>query len=125
MSAHLLKKTLLVGAVIVLAVLAGLGWARYLLLHMHVALGEEQIGYFVEAVNEAKAKGIPEEIPGYIHAVTNYYPAGTKQRAGSHVDQMVEKARSLAIQELTQQETIFDLKKAAGQTNGTPKSDNF
>ena len=69
-------------------------------LHVHVALGEEQTQMFEECRTQALQSSDPKKIAGLIQAAIIYYPTGTKQTVGSHVDRMVERSRQLAIDDM-------------------------
>jgi len=78
-----------------------------------VALGEEQIRYFSECLDEAIAKDRAADVPAYVFGVTNYYPSGTKQQPGSLVDHMVEQARDIALKGLERQEMLMRIKETS------------
>ena len=69
-------------------------------MRVRAALAEEQTRYFEECVEKAARETSPKEVAEYIEAVQNYYRSGTKQKTGSHLDQMVERARKHSITEL-------------------------
>jgi hypothetical protein len=88
------------GLSLVWLVLAGYCFARWGLLHVQVALGEEQTQMFEQCRAQALQSSDPTRITGLIQAARIYYPSGTKQAVGSHVDRMVERSRSLAIDDM-------------------------
>ena len=98
-----IKITLWIGTIAGVVVFASIGWCAYLSLRVRVALAEEQTRYFEEAVQAANQQGSVGELASFVNAITNYYPSGTRQRACSHLDLMVERARSNAIERIVQQ----------------------
>ena len=90
----------LAGLSLVWLVLAGYCFVRWGLLRVHVALGEEQTQMFEECRTQALQSSDPKKITGLIQAAIIYYPSGTKQVVGSHVDRMVERSRQLAIDDM-------------------------
>jgi hypothetical protein len=87
-------------AIVLLAVAGCIGWWKYLDVRIHAALAEEQTRFFDEALQQAAQHKTTEQIAADIEAVRIYYPSGTKQRTGSHLDQMVERVRAHAIKQL-------------------------
>jgi hypothetical protein len=79
---------------------AGYCFVRWGVLHVQVALGEEQTQMFEECRTQALQSSDPKKIAGFIQAAIIYYPSGTKQSTGSHVDRMVERSRELAIDDM-------------------------
>ena len=79
---------------------AGYWFVRWGYLRVQVALGEEQARMFEECRIEALRSSAPERIVDYIQGAIDYYPSGTKQRVGSHVDRMVELSRQAAIRDM-------------------------
>jgi len=55
---------------------------------------------FEECRSQALQSSDPKKIAGFIQAAIIYYPSGTKQSTGSHVDRMVERSRQLAIDDM-------------------------
>jgi hypothetical protein len=80
--------------------LAGYWFVRHGWLRVQAALAEEQTLYFEEAMEKGLQSSRPEDIVGYMNGIMNYYPTGTKQTTGSHLDHMVERARRLAVDDL-------------------------
>jgi hypothetical protein len=93
---HYLKGILAVGVFL----FALLGWWRYLEIRMHAALAEEQTLFFEESLGEGLKRQNAAEVLKFIDAIRIYYPTGSKQKAGTHLDLMVERARSNAISQL-------------------------
>ena len=82
---------------------AGYWFVRWGLLRVQVALGEEQTQMFEECRTQALQSSDPKRIAGLIQAAIIYYPSGTKQSIGSHVDRLVERSRHLAIDDMIAQ----------------------
>jgi len=65
---------------------------------VRTALADEQTSLFEEMRRKAEeAEGTDLAALEY---VLNYYPSGTKQAAGSHLDRVVERARRGAVREI-------------------------
>jgi len=79
---------------------AGYWFVRWGYLRLQVALGEEQTQMFDECRIQALQSSQPERIAGLMQAVIIYYPSGSKQTAGSHLDRMVERSRQAAIRDM-------------------------
>lgn len=90
-------------AIVLLVVVAGIAWWKYLDIRIRAALAEEQTQFFDEMVQQAAQRKTAKEIAADIEAVKIYYPSGSKQRTGSHLDRIVERARSHAITKLEEQ----------------------
>ena len=80
--------------------LAGYWFVRHGWLHVQGALAEEQTLYFEEARDKALQSTRPEEIAQCIKGTLTYYPSGSKQTCGSHLDRMVERARRLTVDDM-------------------------
>lgn len=85
---------------LLLAVLLGWQSWKYIRLRVEVALAEEQVRTFDEARIKALNSDVVTEAAGLLDYVQYYYPSGSKQRIGSHLDRMVELARTNASQEI-------------------------
>jgi hypothetical protein len=104
------RSTWILAALLVLALaLAGYWFVRHGWLHVQAALGEEQTLYFEQARDKALQSSRPEDIVPCIEGTLNYYPSGSKQTTGSHLDRMVERARRLAVDDM-----IGQLKRKTG-----------
>ena len=123
----------ILGTLLVLSIaLAGYWFVRDGWLRVQVALAEDQTLYFEEVRDRAMATSRPEEIVRCIESTLNYYPSGSKQTTGSHLDRMVERARRLAVDDMVRElrnKTGLDLGSDAqkwierfGQTSGLPVS---
>jgi hypothetical protein len=81
-----------------LGVTALAGWQKFLSIRVRVALAEEQTRYFSEACAEAARSGVSAaRIRELMEGVVAYYPSGSKQVRGSHLDTLVERARGQAL----------------------------
>lgn len=85
--------------VVSLVALGCVGWWKFLDLRMRAALAEEQIRYFSEVVEQAAADP-GTNIQLYVEGINNYYPSGSKQKAGSQLDAIVERCRTKAMEEI-------------------------
>lgn len=83
----------------------GLGAAflavQHAALTAHVMLAEEQVRFFEEMKSKATPCTDPRGLCGYLGAVVQYYPSGTKQASGSRLDRIVETARRNAVAAIT------------------------
>ena len=77
-----------------------LGWWRQSVIYLQVALAEEQTRFFQEAQVEGLARRTPKEAREFMEAIRIYYPSGSKQKTGTRLDMVVERARSNAISQL-------------------------
>jgi hypothetical protein len=87
-------------AFVLLIIVAVAGWWKFLDIRIRAALAEEQTQFFDEMVQQSAQRKTAEEITSDIEAIKVYYPSGSKQRTGSHLDRMVERARTNAIGKL-------------------------
>jgi len=86
--------------VILLVILSGvllLQSYRLWSLHLQVAQAEEQIFFFEETQALLPKQKTSADVEELIAAVERYYPSGTKQKTGSHLDRIVEAARKRTI----------------------------
>ena len=79
-----------------LLVLYGCLYWSYGWLKIRVAFASEQTHIFDEMRIRA-LQSDPTGAAGCLEYVVNYYPSGTKQEAGSRLDGMVERERTIAI----------------------------
>ena len=99
----------LVGFVaLLLAILLGWQSWNYVRLKIEVVFAEEQTQIFQD-MREQALGGSPSGAAESLAYVVNYYPSGSKQREGSRLDRVVERARAA-----TEREIISNLSKAAG-----------
>ena len=94
------RTTVFIGCWVLSLIFGVGGWVKFLDLRIRVALAEEQTRYCEETLRQAGEQPSSVGVSDYIHAIELYYPSGTKQRVGSHVDLMVERARSNSIYQL-------------------------
>jgi hypothetical protein len=95
------RSSWILAALLVLSLaLAGYWFVRQGWLRVQAALAEEQTLYFEEARDKALQSSRPEDIVQCVEGTLNYYPSGSKQTTGSHLDQMVERARRLAVDDM-------------------------
>lgn len=102
----------LVAAVVLLAAVSlwlfwELEWLR-----VRVAFAAEQTAIFEEMRTRA-LRSEPAEAAGCLEYVVNYYASGTKQEAGSRLDQIVERERARTVQDI-----IGHLRSSTGQDLG-------
>jgi hypothetical protein len=79
---------------------------------IRIAFAEEQTAIFDEMRDKARDAS-PSQAIGYLEYALNYYPSGTKQVAGSRLDQVVERARGNAVREM-----IVALRQKSGKDLG-------
>lgn len=89
------------------------GWFNYIVLHARACLASDQTSYFAEMVEIAVQKAAtPKALDEYIEGVKNYYPSGTKQKVGSPLDVIVERARSQAVSQLDRQKATLMIRES-------------
>lgn len=72
-------------------------FVRHAMLTVRVMFAREQIRIIADMMEETRQKPISDE---YLDYAKNYYPSGSKQVAGSRLDEIVEQYRSLAVAEI-------------------------
>ena len=77
---------------LLLAILLSWQSWNYVRLRVEVAFAEEQTRIFAEARSKALESSVTEAAELLDH-IQYYYPSGSKQRAGSHLDRIVERDR--------------------------------
>ncbi len=103
-SEDFLSRRMLCGALlIVTASLAIWCFVSLAITSIHILFADDQTEYFAqmaELAEESLRRSPPSvrDAESYIEAIRVYYPTGTKQVTGSHLDRLVERARSLAVQ---------------------------
>lgn len=100
-----------VASVILLIVIAALA-LRLWTLEIRVTMAHEQIQLFDE-MHQRAIRGSASGIADSMRYVVSYYPSGTKQIAGSLLDQIVEQARAATIRE-----SIDHLRRITGEDLG-------
>lgn len=104
----------LVGFVaLLLAILLGWQSWNYVRLKIEVVFAEEQTQIFQD-MREQALGGSPSGAAESLAYVVNYYPSGSKQREGSRLDRVVERARAA-----TEREIISNLRQTTGEDLGT------
>lgn len=83
-----------------------------MVLGVRIAFANEQTREFADMRDKAFQSG-PHDAVDYMIYVQGYYPSGTKQIAGSQLDQIVERARAAAIDAI-----IEHLKETTGEDYG-------
>jgi hypothetical protein len=108
------RLTIALGVVCVgLLILSGCLFWSYGWLKIQVAFASEQTQIF----DDMRAKALQSEAAGAagcLEYVASYYPSGSKQDAGSRLDQMVERERTLAERDI-----IAFLRTKTGEDLGT------
>lgn len=97
---------------ILCAILACYLAMQYFTLLLRATHAEEQVAIFVDMRNKALETD-PREAVGYLEYAVNYYPSGTKQIPGTHLDSIVEQIRAEMIQRM-----IDDLREKTGSDLG-------
>ncbi len=87
-----------------LACLALVGVAGYFFIRwtdqlVGIEFAEEQTRIFEDMRRQSRDMTVPEAVRSLNYVVT-YYPSGSKQRSGSKLDRIVERARASAIREI-------------------------
>src|SRR4051794_5157523 len=85
-------------AALLAALAAWLAW-ELAWLRIEVAFAEEQTAIF-EKMRARAVRSDAAEAAGCLAYVVSYYPSGTKQRQGSRLDRVVERARARAVAEI-------------------------
>ena len=84
---------------LLLAILLGWQSWNYARLKIEVTFAEEQTRIF-EDMREQASSGSSNGAVESLAYVVNYYPSGSKQREGSPLDRVVERARAAAVREI-------------------------
>ncbi len=95
-----------------LLVLCGMMFWELAELKIRMIMAREQAGYS-EDMRLMAFKGDPYKATDYLNGAVQYYPSGTKQITGSHLDFLVEQIRANAVREI-----IADLKTKTGEDLG-------
>lgn len=79
-----------------IVLLIGCGWllVENVELSLQASFADDQTQIFQQMCDEALKSDDPNQVAGYLDYVVNYYPSGTKQRSGSHLDSLVERHRT-------------------------------
>ena len=97
---------------LLLAILLGWQSWNYVRVKIEVAVAEEQTRIFEDMRNQALGAS-PTGAAESLAYVVNYYPTGTKQREGSRLDRVVERARAATVREI-----ISELRQKTGEDLG-------
>jgi hypothetical protein len=84
---------------LLLAILLGWQSWAFVQLKVEVAFAEDQTRTFDDMRQQASGDSASAAAESLAY-VMNYYPSGTKQREGSRLDRMVERARTAATREI-------------------------
>jgi NhaP-type Na+/H+ or K+/H+ antiporter len=98
--------------IIIFSVLLGVLSVKHFVLSIRVAFADDQTAIF----EEMRAKAMHADFPNvvdYLEYTAHYYPSGTKQVQGSHLDRLVERARQSAVAAI-----ISYLRQKSGQDLG-------
>ncbi len=69
-------------------------------LHFGAMFADEQTELFDQMRSYALNSTTPSEIAGFLQYIVHYYPSGTKQRAGSRLDRVVERHRAAVVRDI-------------------------
>lgn len=97
----------------VLLVSGGFLFRSYGYLYLQATFADEQTQLFNEMRTQALQSTAPPEIAGLLKHVVIYYPSGSKQRAGSKLDRVVERHRTAVVRDI-----IEHLRRTTGQNLG-------
>ncbi len=98
-AAAMKSRIVLASALLIAVFAAGYWFVELQILHLRCAFALDQVTIFREMCS--KAQGAPPgDVVGYLEYVVGYYPSGSKQLAGSALDEIVESARDSSIREL-------------------------
>ncbi|MEX0642490.1 MAG: hypothetical protein WD468_07305 [Pirellulales bacterium] len=104
-----MRRTTIALTAFVLILIFLTAWAefRYVMLAVRTAFAEEQTEIFDEMVAKTSVSldKSPPEVAGairFLQYARDYYPSGTKQVSGSHLDLIVERARETAFKQIIQ-----------------------
>jgi len=97
---------------LLLAILLGWQSWNHARLKIGVAFAEEQTRIF-EDMRQQAVGGSPLGAAEALAYVVNYYPSGTKQREGSRLDRVVERARASVVSDI-----ISGLRQKTGENLG-------
>jgi hypothetical protein len=68
-------------------------------IRLRIAFADDQTD-IIEQIREKAERAGPAEAADCLNYVMAYYPSGTKQVPGSHLDRVVERARRNAVREM-------------------------
>ena len=78
-----------------IVLLIGCGWllVENVELSLRASFADDQTQIFQQMCDEALKSDDPNQVASCLNGVIDYYPSGTKQRHGSHLDSVVERHR--------------------------------
>ena len=82
-------------------------------LHLRTAFADEQTQIFDDMRMRALQSTAAPDIAGSLEYVVFYYPSGSKQRAGSKLDRVVERHRTAVVRDI-----VAHLRRTTGQDLG-------
>ena len=82
-------------------------------LHLQAAFADEQTQIFDEMRTRTLQSTAPPDIAGSLEYVVIYYPSGSKHRAGSKLDRVVERHRTAVVRDI-----VAHLRRTTGQDLG-------
>jgi hypothetical protein len=100
-------------AAVLLSVLCGWLYLKHTWRAIEIAFAADQTEIFDDMRTKALASTNPREIAGYLQYAVHYYPSGTKQQAGSLLDQVVERLRASVVRDI-----VAHLRSATGHDLG-------
>jgi len=115
MSISTLKRLAVVLGVFCAVLFVGSGFLfwSYNYLYLQAAFADEQTQIFDEMRMRALQSTVPPDIAGSLEYVVIYYPSGSKQRAGSKLDRVVERHRTTVVRDI-----VAHLRHTTGQDLG-------
>jgi hypothetical protein len=99
-------------AALLLAILLGWQSWNHARLKIEVAFADEQTRIF-EDMRQQAFGGSPSGAAEALAYAVNYYPSGTKQREGSRLDKVVERARASVVRDI-----VSGLRQKTGENLG-------
>jgi hypothetical protein len=102
MSPPALKRLAVVLGILCAVLVVGGGslfWGS-LVLNLQVAFADDQTQIVDEMRIQALQSASPRDITGFLEYAVRYYPSGTKQKAGSRLDRIVERHRAAVVREI-------------------------
>ncbi len=115
MSSPFIKRLALLLGVLCVMLLGSSGFLFWSFEHLNFQskFANEQTLIFDQMRTKALQSSSPADIADCLGYVFNYYPSGTKQKAGSNLDHVVERHRTTVIRDI-----IAQLRQTTGQDLG-------
>ena len=79
-------------------------------MQLRTAFADEQTRIFDDMRTRALQSAVPTDIAAYLGYVVSYYPSGTKQPAGSRLDRVVERYRTIVVRDV-----VAHLRRSTGE----------